>query len=86
MFDQVCLTWCLSDVRPRTSAQQRRESAKGGLAVPLDSLCQAVGEPVPSTLLGTFALAFGPGVSTEKDSAGYVRGLGVRGSAGSSVA
>lgn len=67
MFNQVCLTWCLSAVRPRTSAQRRRESAKGGLAVPRDSLCQAVGEPGPSTLLGTSAPAFGPGVSTEKD-------------------
>lgn len=61
MLNRVCVIWCLSDVRPRTSAQRRWEGAQGGLAVPRDSHCQALGEQVPFTPLGMSTSALGLG-------------------------
>lgn len=79
MFNQVCLTWCLGDVRPRASAQRRCPSARPGLAPQPALLWQAAWASGPLHSAQSFCICLPAAVGTPREGP-----AGVLGSAGSS--
>ena len=74
MFNQECPTWCVSDVRPRASAQRCRVSARGELALQLASLCQAAWASGPLHSTQSFCICLPAAVGIHREGLAGVLG------------